>query len=180
MNIADLEGLYMPQDYISKVRVNQVQTAIPIRTPAPAWFVRTHPHSEYWSPAVNLLKRSDGYCLVHSAVYKAAARQGTLMRARLATAITKQGLIFLWVINQRGTWRESAMKAAELAKTKWVQVKTAKGYKGYATVVPEDQGGEPRWTDEPFNVLVERAFQGRILRTLTDMETFTKRGRYND
>jgi predicted DNA-binding transcriptional regulator AlpA len=91
----------------------------------------------------------------------------------LQLAITRKGVLFIWPLtlpsdeNPLGrSWHESALKAAEIAKTHWVRITSDRGLNGYRVRKAEGNLSEPEWpTDKSFSYLLMIAFSDRIIMT---------------
>ena len=85
-----------------------------------------------------------------------------LRQARLYTAITKRGTVFLWPIKLPGDDNErirrisdTAIQCAEQAKTLWVKMHWDRDLGGYAMQRAKGDLGEPQWPDKSMRDLLE-------------------------
>jgi hypothetical protein len=89
----------------------------------------------------------------------------------LQLAIARSGVLFIWPMtipsddNPLGrSWHENALKAAEIAKAKWIRIISDKGLNGYRVRAAEGNLAEPEWpTDKTFGELLAIAFADRII-----------------
>lgn len=93
-----------------------------------------------------------------------------LRAAMLVTCINTAGTIFLWPIklaeDSRGggrAWSESAMRAALLAKDKWVRLIGELGNGAYRVFSARGELPEPSWPDRSLQDLLVVAFEGKII-----------------
>lgn len=151
------------------VNVEKVLTAVPVRKPKRTEFVRVHP--DYVSDAL-VLEREDGLdkeCyLVTSEVQHLVLPE--LRRTRLFTAISKRGTVFLWPVKLPGDdndrfrrTADTALQAAEQAKTLWVKVVWNRDLGGYEMFRAKGDLGEPQWPDKSFRDLLEIAFRLNLI-----------------
>jgi hypothetical protein len=151
------------------VNIEKVLTAVPVRKPKRTEFVRVHP--DYVQDAL-VLEREDGLdkeCyLVTSDVQHLVLPE--LRRTRLFTAITKRGTVFLWPIKLPGDdndrfrrTADTALQAAEQAKTLWVKVAWNRDLGGYEMFRAKGDLGEPQWPDKSLRDLLEIAFRLNLI-----------------
>ena len=93
-----------------------------------------------------------------------------LRRTRLFTAITKRGTVFLCPIKLPGDdndrfrrMADTALQAAEQAKTLWVKVVWNRDLGGYEMFRAKGNLGEPQWPDKSFRDLIEIAFRLNLI-----------------
>jgi hypothetical protein len=99
--------------------------------------------------------------------------EGQLKQVRLQLTISRRGTLFIWpiplVVDGRSmgrTWHESALKAAEIAKNKWLRIAADKSLSGYRVHLAEGEIPEPTWPHHSFSELLEIAFEGRIVQSV--------------
>jgi hypothetical protein len=87
----------------------------------------------------------------------------------LATAINRQGVLFLWPIRLPGAdgkideWSRSALDAADEAKTRWVRVTSNMSLGAYEVAVASAQVAEPDWPDLSFQEIIKIAFRDKMV-----------------
>jgi hypothetical protein len=81
-------------------------------------------------------------------------------------------VLFIWPLtlpldgkSMGRSWHESALKAAEMAKDRWIRIVADKGLSGYRVHLAEGQIADPTWPQYSFGELLEIAFEGRIIRS---------------
>jgi hypothetical protein len=89
----------------------------------------------------------------------------------LFTAITRQGVTFLWPVRmpdsggRRNEWTQSAAEAANVAMKRWVRMSANMALGAYDVFTTEGALDEPEWPDADFQALVTLAFKGRFIDT---------------
>jgi hypothetical protein len=94
-----------------------------------------------------------------------------LRRTRLHVAINKRGTTILWPIKlpaEQGSDRnrrvtDTALQAAEAAKSQWVKVVWDRDLGGYTLFKAKGDLGEPQWPDKSFRDLIEIAFRHNVI-----------------
>ena len=87
----------------------------------------------------------------------------------LVPAIDRHGNVFLWPLRQPNadrrsdTWAESALKAAESAKTSWIRVQANMRAGSYDVGRALGNLPEPEWPRMSFEAMLELAFRGRVI-----------------
>lgn len=168
---ADLEAIKLSSDDATGISTREILTRVPVRRPRREEFIRSHP-----DPAMSLAvtiytdrNESDDVYFVAPSMRGILAEE--LRPVLLQLAITRKGVVFIWPLtiprddNPLGrSWHESARKAAEIAKTKWVRVISNKDLAGYRVMQAEGNLSEPEWpTDKSFSELLTIAFADRII-----------------
>jgi hypothetical protein len=154
---------------LADVDVEKILTAVPVRRPNRTEFFRVHP--EYVTDTL-VLERDDGLdretYLVQREVQDLVAHE--LRRVRLFTAIDKLGTVFLWPAklpredsDAGRRWAQTALQAAEQAKTLWVKMHGNRDLGGYEIFRAKGDLGEPQWPDKSFRDLIEIAFRDRLI-----------------
>jgi hypothetical protein len=160
-----LESFALPQDF--DPGVEEEDPPVSCRKPGPFDFFRVHPDSA-WSANVGIVElrdeRDDPY-LVKPNMYAVFGNQ--VSRRRLYVYKTMQGGLHLWAVrlNQDGRrggggkYNETALKAAERAKTKWTRIASDQEQRCYRIFGPSEQFPEPDWSKTPPLLdLVRKAF----------------------
>jgi hypothetical protein len=154
------------------VGVKKALLTVPVRKPAREWFIRVHPHPDYRLQTVVLdLKEAGETYLVSQALWPELAGESTLSPRILYTAMSRQGVLFLWPVRLPGAdgrldaWSKSALDAAELAQTTWVRVQADMSLGAYSVFYAENLPA-PEWPDLPFRALLRIAFRDRFVQTL--------------
>src|SRR5262245_16105916 len=124
----DLKSLALPQNFVESAGVKKLTTTVPVRKPNPQDFIRTHPSPEFRRNLlmVNLKDEREFYVVVPAL---ANALAGETVVRMVVTAITRQGVTFLWPLPLPGPdgkdnpWWRSGREAASLAQDHWIRVK---------------------------------------------------------
>jgi hypothetical protein len=166
----DLDSLRLPQDFGAAAGVKRLITTIPVKKPEREWFVRTHPDPAYWlqTPVLELNDDREFY-LVAPGLWPALASEGTCSPRLLATAINRQGVLFLWPIRLPGvdgkidSWNQSALDAADKAKSQWTRVISNRSLRAYELTVASAHIAEPEWPDITFQEIIRIAFRDKMI-----------------
>ena len=89
---------------------------------------------------------------------------------RLFTAVSRQGVAFLWPVRlpdpetgRGNSWHESALDAAERAKTSWIRLASNRSLGAYEIFEAAANLGDPTWPEAPFPELLKIGFRDRIV-----------------
>jgi hypothetical protein len=142
---------------------------VAVRRPKSGEFFRTHPDPEM-SLRIAVYENRDEQ-LVYFVEPEIRPLLGEQLRAAmLVTCINQAGVIFLWPVkmaeSNRGggrSWSESAMRAAILAKDKWVRLIGEIGNGAYRVFSARGELPEPTWPDRSLQEYLVVAFEGRII-----------------
>jgi hypothetical protein len=93
---------------------------------------------------------------------------GAAYYAQLYVAVTRSGATIIWPVKLAtggagNPWFESALKAAETAKTRWIRIYADPGRKHYRILPASGDLEAPEFPDKPLNELLEIAFKGRVI-----------------
>jgi hypothetical protein len=160
-----LESFALPQDF--DPGVEEEDPPVSCRKPGPFDFFRVHPDPA-WSANVGIVElrdeRDDPY-LVKPNMYAVFGNQ--VSRRRLYVYKTMQGGLHLWAVRLNeggrrsggGKYNETALKAAERAKTKWTRIASDQEQRCYRIFGPNEQFPEPDWSKiPPLLDLMRKAF----------------------
>jgi hypothetical protein len=172
-NPFDPAALRLSQDYAAGLGVKKELLTVPVRKPDKAWFVRVHPEAAYrLETAVLELKEERETYLVAQPLWAELAGEPTFSPRLLATAVNRQGVLFLWPVRLPGldgkldAWSASALEAVELARTRWVRVSANLSLGAYDVHTATGNLPEPKWTEKPLAELLAVAFKGRLIDSL--------------
>jgi hypothetical protein len=166
----DLEAIRLSDKDGAGIGTREILTRVPVRKPRRGEFFRTHQ-----DPAMSLAATTYEGNEQDDVYFVAPAMRGALAEdlrpVRLQLAIARNGVLFIWPLtipsddNPLGrSWHESALKAAEIAKAKWIRIISDKGLNGYRVRAAEGNLAEPEWpTDKTFGDLLAIAFADRII-----------------
>jgi hypothetical protein len=126
----DPAALRLSADITAIVGVKKALLTVPVRKPAPSWFVRVNPDPKYQlQPAAIIeLKEDREFYLVTPTLYGELATEATLSLRVLFTAVSRQGVLFLWPIRlpradgRDDEWSRSNREAAACAQKGWVRI----------------------------------------------------------
>jgi hypothetical protein len=161
--------LRLSQDFDQLAGVTKLITTVPVKKPDPLCFVRVHPDPAMSLVGALLLDRVDGRetFLVDPSLY---AEVATVAKVKvLYTAITRQGVAFLWPVGMAGNdgrtnaWNTSAQQAAETARTRWVRVNSNLALGAYDIYIPQANLPEPEWPDLTLEQFLELGFRDRFI-----------------
>jgi hypothetical protein len=135
---------------------DDILTTVPVRRPGKHW-VRVHPEHQF--PAVILEDRdNDEVYYVMPAMRTLLTEDGEARRCTLVLCINRRGVLFWWPIPSQGTWRSTALIAAERAKSAWIKAIADKDLNGYRVKVARTDYGEPEWGEHTLSELLELTF----------------------
>ena len=102
-------------------------------------------------------------------LWDALATEPTFSPRVLVWSVNRQGVPFLWPIRLPGddgkldSWSQSAMDAAEAAKSSWVRITANMSLQGYEFQTATAQLAEPAWPDLTLGKVLEIAFRGKLI-----------------
>jgi hypothetical protein len=169
MNPFNPENLRLSQNFTETVGVKTLLTTIPVRRPHRQEFVRVHPDPAYRCGPVGVLelKEDREAYLVTPPMANALAGEFTLVT--LHTAITRQGVVFLWPVKMPGpdgrqlAWHSSAAEAAEKAKDHWVRVSANMHLGAYDISLAMTPLPEPEWPSLAPEEILQIAFRDYVI-----------------
>jgi hypothetical protein len=168
----DPAALRISQTFGAGLGVKKTLLSVPVRKPAKDWWVRAHPSEHYRLPTYVIeLKEDHETYLVASALWPELATEATLRPKLLATAISRQGVLFLWPLNlpredgRADEWTKTALEALDLATKGWVRVVPNMLLGAYDVLTTSASLPEPEWPPLPFGELLHVAFRGREIET---------------
>jgi hypothetical protein len=161
----DPASLRLRGDLTAAMGVKKALISVPVRKPDRTWFVRVHPDEAFSiQTAVIELKEERETYLVARDLWPAPAGEAAFGSRVLFTAITRQGVVFLWPVRLPGPdgkqdeWSRTALDAAQLAKTRWVRVTANMALGAYDVWEGGADLSEPEWPVTPFSDLLRVAF----------------------
>lgn len=166
-SIFKLDDLRLPTDFETTAAGTKLITTVPARSPRRHEFVRVHP--EYGARVGVFrarLERDETY-VVHPSM--CAALGDDVIPAALRLAITRQGVVFVWVLRlprpdgRFDEWGRSALEAASLAKESWTRVSANMALGAYEIFTASGVIPEPEWPPQSFDELVQLAFRDRFI-----------------
>ena len=167
----DLSKLRLDQNFTESAGVKKLLTTVPVRKPSRQAYVRVHPGADFReNVAVIELKDDQEFYLLPPSV--ANDLPGEFMMISLFTAITRQGVVFLWPVplpapdGRMIEWHRSLNEAAERAMTSWIRVKANMALGAYEMFEGGPTIPEPKWPNVTFPELLRIAFKHRLVTDL--------------
>jgi hypothetical protein len=168
----DLEAIRLSSEETVGLGSKKILTTVPVRRPRKQEFFRSHPDSGMTLAAMLFTDEEDSEAyFVAPDMRSAGILASTVKPTLLQLAMLRTGQIFIWPLTLPSTeggggrsWHESALKAKELSKTKWIRVVADRAISGYQPFAAEGELAEPEWpTDLTFNEILEIAFADKII-----------------
>jgi hypothetical protein len=150
------------------VAVKKVIVRVPVRKPGPQEFVRVHPDPgrRLDTALIELKEERETYLLAPAL----RAELGDEAKpARLYTAISRAGALFLWPVavpgpdGRRNPWHDSAHRGAEQAMRRWTRLRASHAAGEYEISVAVAPLPEPEWPELPFADMLRLAFQDAFI-----------------
>jgi hypothetical protein len=171
-----VEALRLPVDYTPTKRV---LTRIPHDKPNKSWFIRVHPDPAYRITVgvIELRGQSGGigkelFLVAPALCEHLAQREACFAIKLLVTAISSQGILFLWETNlprvgdRENTWVTSSLEAIARAEKVWVRVVPKIEVGGYELTEPVTKMPEPEWPALTLAEMLEISFKGAVISDL--------------
>jgi hypothetical protein len=168
---SDLEKIRLTAEDMGDISTKEILSLVPVRRPRKGEFFRAHPDPAM-SLTVAIYQDPDEPDEVYFVAPSMRDELAEDMKAvHLQLCISRKGVLFIWPLtvpkegNSQGrSWHESARKAAEISKTKWVRIHADKGLSGYRIRQAEGDLGNPEWLEgKGFSELLAIAFGDRII-----------------
>ncbi len=133
-------------------------------------FSRVHPHADYKIPVLLVEDKELGEAYIAS--YNVASYLGTAATPKiLRLAVDNAGVPKIVaqpiqdVSGRLNLWTQTAIQAISLAEREWIRVEADMSAQQYTIIQAANDLGEPRWPNEPMDVLVKEVFQGNVINT---------------
>jgi hypothetical protein len=169
----DPSALRLSQNLNASLGVKKALVAVPVRKPHNSWFVRVHPDETYrLQTAVVEMKEDRETYLVAQTLWPALATEALFKPKLLATAINRQGDVFLWELNlprsngRTDEWSRTALAAMNMAIDGWVRLSANMSLGAYDVFQASGKLSEPDWPQVPFRELLRVAFKNRYIDSL--------------
>jgi hypothetical protein len=166
----DPSSLRLSPDSNASFGVKKKLLAVPVRKPHNSWFVRVHPDEGYrLQTAVIEMKEDRETYLVAQTLWPELATEALFKPKLLATAINRQGVVFLWELNlprsdgRADEWSRTALAAMQMAIDGWVRVSANMSLGAYDVLQATGNLSEPDWPQVPFKELLRVAFKDRYI-----------------
>jgi hypothetical protein len=146
----------------------EVLMRVPVRKPMKHEHFRVRPGAENcFTTVLYEDKETREFYFVAPAMISKLRAISDVSITTLVQFMTKQRVlgIFPLKIGTGGSsgWQDTAMAAAELAKTNWVRMQADMALAGYRVMKAKGDLGEPEWPSIPFNELLDIAFKDRVI-----------------
>lgn len=167
----DLNALRLDQSFLQGAGAKKLTLTVPVRKPSKQEFVRVHRDAKYRGPfAIIELREDRETFLLTPSVARSMPNEFSMVT--LYTAITRQGVAFLWPVKMPASdgrtneWNRSSAEAAEIAMERWVAVQSNSNLGAYEVREAEGIIPEPTWPDLDFKEIVRIGFKGRLVADL--------------
>ncbi len=166
----DPEALRLSQDFAALANVKPILATVPVRKPGRQDYFRVHPSEAYQltTALLELKEERETYLIAPDLRHELF---GELVPVTIFTAINRQGVVFLWPCRlpdetgRSNPWHESALEAAERAKTRWMRVAADISLGAYRIWEASSELPEPEWPEQSLRDLLAIAFKGRYIDT---------------
>jgi hypothetical protein len=163
----------LTQDFVATAGVKKALLSVPVRKPDKSWFCRVHPDPTYRLPVAVIELKEDGEVyLIAPALRGELVTEATFKVKMLATAINRQGVVFLWEgkmprsDGRADEWSRTALEALEMATKVWVRVVANMSLGAYDCYQAGGQLNEPEWPTTTMGELLRIAFKDRYIDSL--------------
>lgn len=174
---------YEPEDFIVKSEHRRKST-LALRKPRKDEPFRVHPDDSN-SPHVYLMtKESNGNELwvVHPRVAEKLPNEPTIVKHRVYRCYSVDAGQFLWPVKDpihKNEWYVSCHDLAKKARGTWIRIAANSSAGRYESAPCDMNGKDPKWSEEPVAVLLNKAMDGRFVADLDDPELVSIRGSSN-
>jgi hypothetical protein len=167
----DLNGLRLSQSFTETAGVKKLLRTVPVRKPHPQDYVRVHPNADYRADFAMIELKDEREEYIVRGRDLIGELTGEIMPKTLFTAISRQGVVFLWPVRlpvegKQMEWHRSMREAAEIGVKQWVRVKANMSLGAYEMSVAESTMAEPIWPEVTFQELIKLAFRDRLISTI--------------
>jgi len=178
---ADMEALKLSlEDAGLADHTEEVLMRVPVRKPMRHEYFRVRGGSEHSFTTVLYEDREtrEFYFVAPAMIPKLRAISDVFV-AVLVQFMTKQNVLGIFPLkigtdsSVRTGLQDTALAAAEMAKTNWVRMQADMALAGYRLLKAKGDLGEPEWPSIPFNELLDVAFKERVIST-EDHPVFNK------
>jgi hypothetical protein len=166
----DPKRLRLSQDLSATLGVKKAIITIPVRKPSRETWVRVHPAEAYRiQTGILELKEEREIDLVAPELWSTLASEATFSARVLFTAITRQGVLFLWPIRLPGqggkvdSWNRSALEAAMLSINRWVRIAANMNLGAYDVFEATGTIPDPEWPDILLRDILQIAFKDYLI-----------------
>lgn len=163
MNL-DLKKLALPQDYQNMTGAKKLWTNIPVRKPSKTEFFRILDDEEYTISAAIIELKDEGETYLIDPDLLVDLLEWAVP-IQVCVAVSRMGALMIWPVKlpqeRRNPWHDTALQAAELAKTKWICMRANMNAGCYELLEATGNLPEPTFPTEEltFKKMLELAFR---------------------
>jgi hypothetical protein len=166
----DPASIILDQSYLKERAAARTLLEVVVRKPKDDEFFRVHPEAEFSLGPIATIKANEGretYILDPN-----LAKTEKLKHAIVTfhTCINVDGVLFVWPVTVPGSsgrsinaWHSSAVKAMELAKTKWIKLVVNEKADNYEAFSARGEIAEPDWPPLTFKEILKLALKDRYI-----------------
>jgi hypothetical protein len=164
----DPAKLRLDQNFLETGGVKKFLVTVPVRKPGKQSFIRVHPNPDYRMPAAIIELKDDQeiYLVVPNLAHQI---MDECTPVTLFTAMTRQGVAFLWPVKlpqadgRANEWYRSAAEAAGRAVDHWVRIKANMDLGAYEVFDASATIPDPVWPTYTYHELLRIAFRDRLV-----------------
>jgi len=171
----DPKALRLSQDFAGNQGVEKPLTTVPVRKPGNQPFFQVHPDPEFRLETGVIELREDGETYLVAPNIRAELH-GEVTPKILLTAVTRQGVLFLWPIKlpdsegRQDAWNASAIEASQMAENRWIRLVANRSLGAYEVIVATGEIPPADWSvatrGKTFAELLRLAFRDRYVNSL--------------
>jgi hypothetical protein len=166
----DLEALKLSLADAGLAGSTELLMRVPVRKPAKHEYFRVRAGEENCFTTVIFEDREarENY-FVTPAMIPLLRAGGDVAVVSLVQFMSKQKVLGVFPLklatdsNVQNGWQDTAMQAAQMAKSRWVRMQADMALSGYRVFTATGNLGEPVWPDATFNELLDIAFKDRVI-----------------
>ena len=164
----NLEDHRISQDFGNLIGVKKAIISVPVRKPGKQDFIRVHPdkNMSFETCALKVDEDNEFYVLNPALLGEITDH---VFPVALFTTINRSGDLTLWPIRLPGAdgktnpWSQSALEAAEMAKTEWIRLSSNRSLGAYEPYVASSDIPDPEWPDMDFQAIFRIAFKNHYI-----------------
>jgi hypothetical protein len=155
--------LRLSQDPLAAAGVKKALIHVPVRRPSPQEYIRVHPGEDYRLDTAIIELREDREIYLVSPDLRGELFS-EIKPVRLYTTISRQNVVAIWpcklpgVDGRSNSWYDTALRAAELAMTRWTRIVADISLGGYQPYIAAGDLPDPEWPGQTFAELLHIAF----------------------
>jgi hypothetical protein len=166
---SNLDSIRLTPDLSAGAGVREILVTVPVKKPNRSEFVRVNRDPEMTLDTWLYHDKAEGSEFYLVAPTVSPALYGEARPFRLHVAIARPNVTFIWPLALPGEdgktnpWHESALEAAELAKSSWLRLAADQCLGAYRIYRAEGALADPEWPDKTFPELLRIAFGQRLI-----------------